>query len=173
MKVYELFEAVQGNPGQNGKLRSGAYYAPKYDNDTKQIRGSVIDWLDAMDVTSEDVKKAFEQVKGSKIFKDLLAAGLKYNSGATQEKQGTFKFDTDKNGYNGSTYKGGYLVYANGQIRSHVASSWGGNDMYTTPLKTPKPKMKAGDPVSSLVMIYNAALEEVLKKQLKYTAKSK
>lgn len=172
MKVYELFEAVQGSPGQGGKLRGGAYYAPKYDNETKQIRGSVIDWREAMGITPEDVKEAFAKVKASKVFKDLEAAGLKYASGVTQEKLGTFKFDTDKNGYNGGTYKGGYLVYANGQIRSHTTSSWHGSD-YTTPLKTPKPKMKAGDPVGSLVMIYTAALEEVLAKYKKYVAKQK
>jgi hypothetical protein len=167
MKVYELFEAVQGSPGQGGKLRGGAYYAPKYDNDAKQIRGSVIDWREAMGITPADVAEAFAKVKASKVFKDLEAAGLKYSSGATQEKLGTFKFDTDKGGY-----KGGYLVYANGQLRSHTTSSWHGGD-YTTPLKTPKPKMKAGDPVGSLVMIYTAALEEVLAKHKKFVAKQK
>lgn len=167
MKVYELFEAVQGSPGQGGKFQGGAYYAPKYDEDLKQIRGSVKDWMDAMGIASDDVAEAFKTMKSSKVFKDMQEAGLKFNSGATQEKLGTFRFDVDKNGY-----KGGYLVYANGQIRSQIESGWG-DKMSTTPLKSPKPRMKAGDPVGSLVMIYTAAMEEVLKKHLKYVAKNK
>lgn len=164
MKVSELFEANERG------LKGGASYAPTYRDDIKQLRGSVKDWLDAMHVTSEDITKAMRQIKGTPLFRnDFPKAGLVYTPSEGREKNGTFVFNVRrKNPMSGKMYGTSYLVHANGQIRWAGDGSWG-NKEYMSPLKSPKPRMKAGDPVGTLVMIYTAALEEVLAKWKKST----
>lgn len=163
MKVFELFEA-QGQPGQGGKYQSGAYYRPHYDQDAKHLRGSVKDWLDGMNISKEDVAKALAQVKASPLFRnDFPAAGLMYAPTAGKEKNGTLSFKVVRKLPNGKTYQTGYDIHANGLIRWTGERGWGSGN-YTTPLKSPKPRLKAGDPVGSLVMTYKASLEELLNK---------
>ena len=145
MKVSELFEATNIF-GQQG----GASNKPGYRDDIKQLRGSVLDWMDAMGVNKEHIAKAIAQVKGSPLFRnDFPAAGL-----------------------DGRSYTTRYNIYANGQIRWEGANSpYSDGDPSTSPLRSPKPRMKAGDPVGSLVMIYEAAMVELLDKWKKSVAK--
>jgi len=159
MKISELFEANQfGHQG-------GAYYPPKFSDG--QMRGSVKDWLDAMGVEPEHVEQALVKIKASKLFKvDMPAAGLMYTPKVTGEKNGTLTFKVKrtypKTGW--TDKQSAYNVYANGQIRAISHSGM-------TPLKTPKPHLKAGDPVGSLVMIYTNAMNEVINKWQKASAK--
>lgn len=168
MRVSELFEA-QGSPGQGGKFQGGAYYAPSYDADAGRLRGSVKDWLAAVNITKEDIAKAMTQVKDSSLFKnEFPKAGLVYTPSAVREKLGTFNFKVTRKLPDGKSYMTSYQVHANGQIR---CSGEGAFSQYTSPLKSPKPRMVAGDPVRSLVSTYTAALEELLTKWKKTTAK--
>ena len=178
MKVSELFEAAQGSPGQDGKLQGGAFFKPKFtpsksDASLGDIRGSVKDWMDAIGATPQDIGKALSRVKGSVIFRnDFPKAGLEYDARPAGEKNGTLAFKVNrKYTYTGkvSTVRAGYNVYANGQIRCTSESMWGKEMM--APLKSPKPRMKAGDPVGSIVMIITAAMEELLTKWKKATDK--
>lgn len=172
MKVNELFEA-QGSPGQGGKLKGGAYYKPTYLADKGQIRGSVRDWLDAMGATPQDVQKALARVKGSPLFRnELPAAGLEYQNKPESEKRGTLVFKVNRKwSWGGKTHvaRTGYNVYANGQLRATGQEHSLGQHM--TPLKTPKPRLKAGDPVASITMTMTAALEEMLAKWKKAVEK--
>lgn len=183
MKVNELFEAVQGSPGQGGKLRSGAYYKPMYRSDIGQLRGSVKDWLEAMKITPQDIEKALARVKEMPLFRnDLPKAGLRYEPTPGKEKNGTLTFVVDRPRFfihdtgNGKAVGGAkseedlektrptkYNIYANGQIRWAAPRTYGDGD-HTTPLKSPKPRVIAGDPVGTLVSIYKAAIEEMLAK---------
>jgi hypothetical protein len=174
MKVSELFEAVQGSPGQGGKLQGGAYYKPKFtpsksDASLGDIRGSVKDWMDAIGATPQDIEKAVARVKGSTLFRnDFPKAGLDYDARPAGEKNGTLAFKVSrKYTWTGkvTTYRAGYNVYANGQIRCTTESAWGKENM--SPLKSPKPRIKSGDAVGSIVMIMTAALEELLAKWTK------
>lgn len=178
MKISELFEAknVFGYEG-------GASNPPSYRDGIKQIRGSVKDWLKAMDVKPEHIQAALKKIKSTDLFKNKTKeVGLTYKEG-TAEKNGTLEFLSSKNNSNvpiGYYYDGqgrkqpvtanttdAYLVYANGQIRFTNKRT---GDM--TPLKTPKPHLKGGDPVGSLVSIYTAAIEEVIVKQVKRNKKT-
>ena len=69
-----------------------------------------------------------------------------------------------------------YQVYANGQIR-HAGINFlqtgdirGPRAASQTRLQSPKPRLKAGDPVGSLLMIYRNSLSEVLRKWKKARA---
>jgi hypothetical protein len=168
MKVNELFEA-QGSPGQGGKLKGGAYYAPQYDDEEKILRGSVADWLDKMGVTPADVAQAVEAVKKDPLVAQMKDEGLTLMSKPASEKRGTLNFMVTRK-YPGHEYRTAYQVHANGQVRSGQVRR---NEVkYITRLQSPKPRMKAGDPVGSLVMIYRAAMEEVLKKWKKAKAQN-
>jgi len=166
MKVSELFEA---------KLQGGAYYSPKFvpaksGSGLGDIRGSVKDWLDAMKVTPQDVEKAIARVKGSALFRnEFPKAGLVYDPREAGEKKGTLSFKVNRKYPSGYVAKTGYNIYANGQIRC-TSEAWHGKEMMS-PLKSPKPHMKAGDPVGSVVMIMTAAMEELLNKWNKASAK--
>jgi hypothetical protein len=174
MKVSELFEGknVFGYQG-------GASNPPSYRDDVKQIRGSVKDWMKSMEIEPEHIQAALKKIKSTDLFKNKTkAVGLIYKEG-TAEKNGTLEFHsgrtvpkgwTDGQGRSlGATGKttDAYLVYANGQIRwtNKVTG-------HMTPLKAPKPHLKAGDPVGSLVSIYTAAIEEVIAKQAKHNKKA-
>jgi hypothetical protein len=165
MKVSELFEA-QGSPGQGGTLKGGAYYKPKYLADVGQLRGSVLDWMDAMGVTKEHIAKAIAQVKGTPLFRnDLPAAGLEFTPSEGKMKKGTLTWTVKRKSPYGHTYVTRYNIYANGQIRWEAGNSpYSDGKASTSPLRSPKPRMKAGDPVGSLVMIYKASMQEMLDK---------
>jgi hypothetical protein len=178
MKVNELFEAVQGEPGQGGKLKHGAYYKPQYDADEKILRGSVQDWLDASGITKDDIAKAMEIMLGTGLIQKMAEAGLKLKSTPRRDKNGTFTFEVDRK-YPKYEYERGtrigtreaktrYVIHANGQIRHEGEGTFAPG---ITRLASPKPRLKAGDPVGSLVMIYTQAMEEVLKKWKKAAAK--
>jgi hypothetical protein len=169
MKVSELFEATNVF-GQQG----GASNKPGYRDDIKQLRGSVLDWMDAMGVSKEHIAKAIAQVKGSPLFRnDFPAAGLDFDPSEGKIKNGTLTWMVSrKSPINGRSYTTRYNIYANGQIRWEGANSpYSAGDPSTSPLRSPKPRMKAGDPVGSLVMIYKASMEELLSKWKKSLAK--
>ena len=165
MKVNELFEAP-GEPEKGGKLKGGAYYKPTYLADKGQIRGSVQDWLDALGATPQDVQKALVRVKASSLFRnELPAAGIEYEYKPESEKRGTLVFKVNRKWtFGGKTHfqRTGYTVYANGQLRATNPGRF--EKQHQTPLKTPKPRFKVGDPVESITMTMMAALEEMLAK---------
>lgn len=159
MKVFELFEA------DLKRLQSNAQQFPNFKPTSSgsglgDIRGSVKDWMDALGATPQDIEKAVMLVKNSSLFRnEFPKAGLMYDARPLGEKNGTLAFKVKReydNGY--KTGKGGYLVYANGQIRSLSSSD------YTSPLKAPKPRLKAGNPSKSIEMTMLAAMEELLNK---------
>lgn len=173
MKVSELFEA------KIDKVSGGATFKPHYKDDVKQIRGSVKDWMKAMDIEPQHIQAALKKIKATDLFKNQTkAVGLIYKEG-TAEKNGTLEFQSLRDAPRGWTDGQGrkiapsgrttdaYLVYANGQIRWTNTKTG-----HMTPLKAPKPHLKAGDPVGSLVMIYTAAIEEVIAKQVKFNKKA-
>lgn len=161
MRVTELFEAVQGEPGQGGRLRGGAYYSPTYDAEAKILRGSVLDWMDAAGITKDDIATAVEQIKKDPLIQQMADAGMKYVHKPDSEKRGTLTFEVSREYPNGRKYKTHYQIYANGQIRSSGTSTFAAHQGR---LVSPKPRFKAGDAVGSLKMIYTQALEEVLRK---------
>lgn len=161
MKVSDLFEAVQDSPKRN--LSAGAYYSPRYDDDRKQLLGSVTDWLETMDITKDDIAEALKKFKETAIFnKANSQEGFRYIELPASEKKGTISFETKRSYPSGKKFSAQYKIYANGQIRYSAAAWTGGSAM--TRLNSPKPRMKAGDPVGSLVNIWSTSLEEVLKK---------
>jgi hypothetical protein len=168
MKVSDLFEAVQSSPKRN--LSAGAYYSPRYDDDKKQLLGSVLDWLDTMDITKDDIAEALKKFKDTAIFKKATGAdGMKYVELPASEKKGTLSFETNRVYPSGKKFNAQYKIFANGQIRYSTNGGWGQEAQ--TRLNSPKPRMKAGDPVGSLVGIWSTSLEEVLKKWDKAKAK--
>lgn len=148
MKVIELLE--------------GATYVrkPHYDEERGVMLGGQKQWLEALGATKEDVKKAVAEFKKSALFKKAEAAGLVYSATKKEEDNGTLAFQQD--GFDGI-----YNIYANGQIRTYNGA---GNWLNITPktratrLKSPKPKLVAGDVVKSLVSTYEQAVEEVIAK---------
>ena len=173
MKVNELFEAVQGSPGQNGKNAQGAYYRPHYDDSVGHQRGSVIDWMKELDISKDDIKQAIAELKTSAEFKAMSEKGFTYVHKPESEKRGTLTFQVTKSyppyreGQPRIEYKGFYQIHANGLIRSAtatMATQWGpgGKQVHTTPLKSPKPVVRAGDKVGSLVRIYKASIKALV-----------
>ena len=160
MKIIELFEA-------------SAYYKPSYDEKKGWLRGSVDAWMKEMGISKEDVAKAIERVKKSPLLtKDFPAAGLEYVELPASEKNGTLTFQVKREWPHGAAYNGRYKVYANGQIRSATNRAFGPGDS-TSPLKSPKPHFKTGDPVGSVEMMMTAALKEVLVKWKKSVSNAK
>ena len=170
MKVSELLESRTLL-----ELKSGAWHKPGYNKESKTLMGSVKDWLDTVGVTKQELEKAMAQVRGLPLFRnDLPAAGLKYAPSPGKEGRGTFNFEvtrrfTPSNG-KAYSYKGGFQVHANGQIRGSGAAQFGGGENIHK-LVSPKPRMIPGDNVRSLVKTYTAALEELLSKWKKSVTK--
>lgn len=159
MKVTELFEA-------------SAYYKPAYDEKKGFLRGSVGDWMKEMNVSKDDIAAALKKVKQSPIFtKDIPAAGLEYVSLPASEKNGTLTFQVDRDWGGGYEYKGRYKVYANGQLRAASSRQFDNGDK-TTPLKSPKPRIKHGDPVQSVVNMMTDAMKEMIVKWKKSRSNS-
>lgn len=160
MKVTELFEA-------------SAYYKPAYDAKKGWLRGSVDDWMKEMKVSKEDIAEALKKVKQSSVFtKDIPAAGLEYVPMPASEKNGTLTFQVDRDWGGAFKYKGRYKVYANGQIRAAKSRNFGDSGDTTTPLKSPKPHLKQGDPVQSVVNMMTAAMKEMITKWKKSQSNS-
>ena len=165
MKVSDLFEAVQGAPGAGGKS-GGAYYNPHYDDKVGHQRGSVIDWMKELGISKEDIKQAVTELKQSPEFRAMESKGFKYIPKPDSEKRGTIWFEVTKEypGYSKDgvalRYKGFYQIFANGLIRSAIPAGWKG--VNTTPLKSPKPVVRPGDKVGSLVRIYKASMKALV-----------
>ena len=154
MKVQELLEGA-------------TYGKPYYDERRGTILGGQKQWLESIGATKDDVKAAIAEFKKSAVFKKAEKAGLIYNATKKEEANGTVSFQQDG-------FEGVYNIYANGQIRTYNgAGNWLGADPKTriTRLKSPKPKLVAGDPVKSILSTYVQAMEEVLSKFAKKTAK--
>lgn len=163
MKVNEIL--VEGS----------AYPVPKFDAERGHILGGVKAWHEKIGATKEDLESAIEDVKKSDLWNKLKAAGLTFNSTPKELNAGTlsFKQPVDENDIyknRKSTMPHNYIfnVYGNGQIRQYLnrkniyTGAIGKNGIYR--LKSPKPKLIAGDPQKSLVSIYMQALEEILNK---------
>jgi hypothetical protein len=158
MKVTELFERTYGK-GEIG-----------YDAQNKHPYGRTSDFLDAIGADDDVVAKAVNKAKELKSYKDLMDIGSKDISTSAEAKNGTFSFEKlNSRPPKGVKWHGGktrrmgaerYIVYATGLIRSQA-------DDAPTRLKSPKPALKHGDPVASLVKTYDQAFKEVLEKQLK------
>lgn len=154
MKVQELLEGA-------------TYTKPYYDKERGNILGGQKQWLESIGATKEDVKTAIAEFKKSEIFKKAADAGLVYSTSKKEEANGTLSFL--QNGF-----KDVYNIYANGQIRTYNGDgNWLGADPKTrvTRLKSPKPKLVAGDPAKSILTTYVQAMEEVLSKFAKKKAK--
>ena len=168
MKVSELLEAVQGEPGQGGKFAGGALYRPHYDDNVGHQRGSVLDWMQELDISKDDIKLAISELKASPEFKAMQEKGFRYVAKPESEKRGTICFEVTKSyppyreGEKRIEHLGYYQIFANGLIRSATASAWNKNAVSTTPLKSPKPVVRAGDKVGSLVRIYKASMKALV-----------
>ena len=136
-----------------------SYYKPGYDKKQGFIKGGGIysnNW------SREDIKKAVDEIKTSKEFKDVTKY-MSCNSTDKEEKNGTLSFSSDQPNMRGAEKRTGgtdIKVYLGGQIRSQTGSSFSNRSM--TRIKSPKPKMVAGDPVKSAVSAYKGALVAVL-----------
>ena len=88
---------------------------------------------------------------------------MKFNSTPKELTNGTLSFKSDQGNMRGAADKEGgstIKVYLGGQIRSVTSSMY--RDKSITLLKTPKPKMVAGDPVKSALAAYKSSLVAVL-----------
>lgn len=149
MKVKDLTEAKRA-PTDKG------YYTPGYDEEAKRVVGHVNDWMARLGASKEDIAAAVDKAKSLPSYAKLKEMEFVDKSSAGERKNGTFAFlkphrqsDDQK-----------YLVYANGLIRSSVADRWGGGAKPTR-LTGPKPRLVAGNPIESLVKIYDGAFKEL------------
>lgn len=152
MKVQDLFEAKR-------VATDKGYYTPGYDDEEKNIRGTVKDWMARLNATPEDIASAVAQAKELSSYAKLKEFD---KTTAGEKKNGTFSFK--KPGAGARDEK--YMVYANGQIRSSSLNSMDGEHRPTR-LKAPKPRLVAGDAVKSLVKIYDGAFKELASKMAK------
>lgn len=150
MRVIDLFEAKRV-PTDKG------YYTPGYDTDTKNVQGTVKDWLARLGATADDIADAMAQAMKLPSFK---AIEMYASTSPGEKKNGTFSFQKPNRD---ASRDEKYMVYANGQIRSSSTGRWN-NDARPTRLKSPKPHLVAGSAVKSLVTIYDGAFKELVKK---------
>ena len=161
----------------NEILSEGMAYLSKpfYNADKGTILGGNEKWLKTINATKDDVASAVALFKKSEMFKKAIDAGLVFVSTKQELANGTLAFKQKI----GQKSKAGedkedkyvYNIYTNGQIRQYPDMKiWSGKNPKTTVtrLKSPKPKLVAGDPVKSIVATYEQAVAEVLKK---YAAK--
>lgn len=154
MKINELFEAVR-------VASDTGYYTPGYNDSTKTVVGKVKDWMARINATPEDIAAAIKQARELPSYSQLKS----YDKTTPREaKNGTFSF---KKPVRSEERDEKYMVYANGQIRSSSLTGYDDNgaaEHRPTQLKSPKPALVAGDPVKSLVKIYDGAFKELGKK---------
>lgn len=162
MKVSELLTEAR-EPTDKG------YYTPAYDAERKILIGTVKDWLARLKIEPADIKEAIKLAKQLPSYEALADADV---TTAAEAKNGTFSFEhPSMRDLKASMWDGKYHVYANGQIRMSSLNTRSG-DRRPTRLATPKPHIVAGDPVKSLVAIYNTAFKEVAKKAAKVMKES-
>ena len=150
MKVTDLFEAKRAETDKG-------YYVPGYDAELKRVVGTVTDWLARLKVTPRAIEAAVIASKHLPAFVELTNLGLTFKSTPRQLENGTFVFSKPD-----AKNDDQYLVYANGLIRSSAKGNWG--EIRPTRLKSPKPRLVAGDPIGSLINIYNGAFTELVSK---------
>ncbi len=155
MKVQDLFEAAR-------VATDRGYYTPGYDEEEKNIRGTVKDWMARLGAAKEDIAVAVTQAKDLDSYAKLVSFDTTTGG---EKKNGTFSFRKP-----GGDEKRDerYTVYANGQIRSS-SKNWQGEHRPTR-LKAPKPRLVAGDAIKSLVKIYDGAFKELHSKMMKRAA---
>lgn len=133
-------------------------YKPHYQPGTKTPGGSVKDWFKAMNVSQADVDEAVKLVVELPSYKKLLSNSFVANKTAKLAKNGTFQFKHD----NGNIYS----VYGNGVIRQENPKNRSVVSHQITKLKAPKPALVHGNPVKSLLKIYDNAFKELVSKKL-------
>lgn len=134
------------------------YYKPHYQDHLKTPGGSVKDWFKAMKVSQPDVDEAIKLALDLPSYKKLLGKSFAAVKTAKLAKNGTFQFKHD----NGNIYS----VYGNGVIRQENPSNRSSISHQITKLKAPKPALVHGDPVKSLLKIYDNAFKELASKKL-------
>jgi hypothetical protein len=161
-------------------LEKTSSYIPHYNADTKVVGGSAEEWQQRIGITKENrdeiTKKALQELKKTKTWKDAEALGLSDVTTDRELKLGTIALKTNvkesdryrkwakshPNWFRRDlTYV--YNIYGSGQIRQYRkgdSSSKAG----ITRLASPKPKLVAGNPVKSLASVWENALKEVNKK---------
>ena len=154
MKVSELLNEKR-EPTDKG------YYTPGYRDDKKLIVGTVQDWLARLKVEPEHIKQAMELAKDLPSYKDLVST-VKDITSTSEAKNGTFSFKRPS--LHSAAAK--YHVHANGLIRQSDFNEFTGVRMPTR-MTSPKPHIVAGDPVKSLVAIYNTAFKALAEKAKK------
>lgn len=134
------------------------YYKPHYQELRKTPGGSVKDWFKAMGVEDEHVKAAMDEARQLDSYKKLASMFTVKFGGSLLNKNGTFSFRTANNN--------SYSVYGNGVIRQEGPRRGYANH-FITKLKAPKPALVHGNPVKSLVKIYDNAFKELASKKLR------
>lgn len=153
MKVSELLTEAYSKSTDKG------HSAPSYDQQTKILSGTVKDWMSRIGASSEDIASAIQQAKDLPSYKDLVGM-VGDSSTAGSLKNGTFNFRHPKD-----PAKAKYMVYANGQLRATSPDTmWGTQDDRPSRMTSPKPRLVHGDPVKSLVKIYDQSFKELGKK---------
>ena len=157
MKVQDLFEAKRAATDKG-------YYTPGYDDEKKRPVGLVKDWMKRMGVEKEHVEAAMAKAKELPSYKAIAQHD---DTTAGEKKNGTFSFKKP-----GSTNRDEkYSVHAHGMIRSVSTGTFGART--PTRLASPKPKVVHGDPVKSLVSVYDGAFKELGAKMKKRAEKLK
>lgn len=154
MKVEDLLEA----------------YDPSFRKDNPnsehgRIRGTISDWLKGMGVTSEDVAKAYTEIKRSPEYKAILALGMKDESTDREKKTGTLNFKgkiKEAYSYSKKIYNNNmqYKVLPHGKIDYSQGPSQFA-DRPRGDRAVPKPTMVVGDPVKTVVKTMTNALKRL------------
>jgi hypothetical protein len=160
MKVTELLTE---------KKHSGAYYNAGYDAEKKAVVGAVKDWVERIGASPEDLAAAYLEAKKLPSYKALTKIAPDI-SNAREAKNGTFSFKHPSKAAHSEAPK--YNVRASGQIRgSDAGSYYSPGTRPTHRLASPKPRLVAGNPVKSLVLVYDGAFKELVLKAQKVIAR--
>lgn len=120
----------------------------------------------------EDISLAVSEIKKSQEFKDVEKR-MTFNSTPGELRNGTLSFKSSQPNERGAGAKTGtqIKVYLGGQIRSQTMTPY--KERSITRIKSPKPRMVAGDPVASAVSAYKGALKAVAERYDRIAAKTK
>jgi hypothetical protein len=153
--IKELIQ--EGKRLNLGPHSSQMYTRKGYDDKKGFITGGGIysnNW------SREDIELAVGEIKKTKEFA-AVEKRMPFNSTPGELKNGTLSFKSDQANAGGAGKVGGTTikVYLGGQIRSQTKTPY--KERSITRIKSPKPKMVAGDPVASAVKAYQGALQAV------------
>jgi hypothetical protein len=156
MKVSEIFE-------------SKSYYLPSYKKELGIVRGAVTDWLNRLGIEQGDLSffnEALDKLKKTQTWKDALELGLEFNSTDRELQNGTLSFKQNIKYSNGKDTNDNYVykIYGNGQIRQQSNPNYFTGKIVPYRLKSPKPKIVAGNPLKTMVSLWENALKEVINK---------